>query len=150
MLGQSASLAAGKYNLNGGLLSLSALTQAAGDGAFNFSGGTLQAAASFTTSAPIVLSAAGSNCFIDSMNNYVTLAGPLSGSGGFQKIDTGTLVLAASNDYTGITLVSGGTLLLANSAALAGSTFDNGRRRNAQFRHAHERFLRRVAGPYAT
>ena len=48
VLGQNAA-SAGTYNLNGGVLSLAALTQG-GSAAFNFNGGTFQAASSFSTS----------------------------------------------------------------------------------------------------
>jgi autotransporter-associated beta strand protein len=116
----------GTYNLNGGLLTLagSGLIQGAGAATFNFSGGTFQAASTFSTSMPIVLATAGSNGTFDTQGNTLTLAGSLSGPGGFQEIGDGMLVLAASNGFTGTTLVSNGTLLLANTAALAGSTFD--------------------------
>ena len=125
VLGQGTS-SVGTYNLNGGLLSLSGsgLLSGPGSATFNFNGGTFQAASSFATSVPIVLSMAGSNAVFDSEGNTLTLAGSLSGPGGFQKVGSGTLTLSASNGYTGITLISGGTLLLANTAAIAGSTFD--------------------------
>ncbi len=114
----------GTYNLNGGLLRLSSLTQGSGSAVFNFSGGTLQATSSFSTSVPIVLGATGSNGVFNTNLYALTLAGPLSGTGGLQKVGSGTLTLSASNGYTGTTLVSLGTLLLANTAALSSSTFD--------------------------
>jgi autotransporter-associated beta strand protein len=114
----------GTYNLNGGLLSLSSVSRGQGSATFNFSGGTFQAASTFSTSVPIVLSTAGSNGLFDTEGNTLTLVGPLSGPGGFQKAGSGTLVLAVANGYTGTTLVSAGTLLLANVSALSGSTFD--------------------------
>ena len=100
------------------------MTQGGGSAAFNFSGGTLQAASTFSTSLPIVLSVAGSNAVFDTHGNTLTLAGALSGPGNLQKVGSGTLTLCSSNDYTGTTLVSSGTLLLANPNALAGSTLD--------------------------
>ncbi len=116
----------GTYNLNGGLLSLagSGLIRGAGSATFNFSGGTFRSASSFSTNMPIVLSTAGSDGVFDTQANTLTLPGALSGPGGFQKIGAGTLVLSASNSYTGTTLVSGGVLLLANTAALFDSTYD--------------------------
>ncbi len=114
----------GTYNLGGGLLSLSNLYQGGGAPVFNFSGGTFQAAASFTTYLPINLSQAGSSGVFDTSGNSLTLAGPISGPGGLQKIGAGTLVLAVSNNFTGTTLVSNGTLLLGDPNALSGSTFD--------------------------
>jgi autotransporter-associated beta strand protein len=123
VLAQGAS-SGGTYNLNGGLLTLSGLTQGSGSAAFSFSGGVFQAGSSFLTSVPIVLTTTGSNGVFDTQGNALTLAGPLSGPGGFQKVGSGTLILSASNGFTGTTLVSGGTLALANRSALSGSTFD--------------------------
>ena len=110
----------GTYNLSGGLLSLSALNQGSGTAVFNFSGGTFQAATTFTTYVPIVLSSAGSNGVFDTSGNSLTLNGPLSGPGGLQKIGAGTLTLAVSNSYTGTTLVSSGTLLLGRLQCAVG------------------------------
>ena len=119
--------ASGTYNLNGGLLVLSAsgLTSGLGAAAFNFGGGTFQAGSSFSTSVPIVLTTAGNNAVFDSNGNVLTLAGPLSGSGGLQKIGSGVLFLTGSNTYTGPTTVNQGTL--AVNGALAGPvTVNNG------------------------
>ena len=115
----------GTYTLNGGLLQLSSLAQGGGAATFNFGGGVFQATASIYTSVPIVLTAAVGNGVFDTNGNAITLAGPLSGPGGLQKIGAGTLTLAVSNGYTGTTLVSNGTLLLGDSNALSGSTFDS-------------------------
>ena len=52
-----------------------------------------------------------------------TYTGQISGSGSVTKTAAGTLTLATSNGYTA-TLVSGGTLLLANAGAISASTFD--------------------------
>ena len=68
VLGQTTG-AAGTYNLNGGLLSLAALVQGSGAAAFRFSGGTFQAATSFSTSVPIVLATAGSSGTFDTSGN---------------------------------------------------------------------------------
>ena len=112
----------GTYNLNGGMLVVSSLNCGPGTAAFNFSGGTLQAGASFSSSLPINLATAGSNGTIDTAGYTLTLSGPLSGPGGLVKADSGTLILGAANTYSGSTLVSGGTLALANPAALQNST----------------------------
>ena len=128
MLGQNAG-SLGIYNLNAGLLRLSGLTQGAGNAAFNSSGGTFQAGLTFSTSVPIVLSAAGTNTVFDTNGMTVTLSSPLSGAGGLQKVGSGTMTLAASDSYLGLTLINAGTLSLANSAALAGNgniTFGGG------------------------
>jgi autotransporter-associated beta strand protein len=116
----------GTYMLNGGLLILTSLNQGGGAATFDFGGGTFRAGAAFPypVYVPIVLSTQGSNGVFDTNGTPLTLAGPLSGPGGLQKIGAGTLTLAVSNGYTGTTLVSNGTLLLGDPNALSGSTFD--------------------------
>ncbi len=47
-----------------------------------------------------------------------TINAPLVGSGTLAKVDAGTLVLNASNGYTGGTALNGGTLVLGNDKAL--------------------------------
>ena len=114
--------ASGTYNLNGGLLSISGLSQGSGSAAFNFGGGTFQAAASFLTSVPITLSTAGSNGVFDSNGNSLTLAGPLSGPGGLQKVGAGALTLAAANTYAGPTTLNAGMLVAANGMTLSATS----------------------------
>ena len=59
-----------------------------------------------------------------------TIASALTGAGGLEKTDEGTLVLAGNNSYTGGTFVNGGTLSVAsdvNLGAAAGAlTLDGG------------------------
>ena len=111
----------GTYNLNGGTLIVSAISGGPGAAAFNFNGGTLQAAHAFSIALPMTFATPGGNATIDTGGYAVTLSGQLSGPGGLIKIDTGTLTLAAANTFSGNTLVSGGTLALANTAALQNS-----------------------------
>jgi autotransporter-associated beta strand protein len=51
-------------------------------------------------------------------NNTVSISGNISGTGGVQKIGTGTLTLNGSNTYTGATTVSAGVLNIQNNNAL--------------------------------
>lgn len=58
---------------------------------------------------------AGMTAFIDA---------PLVGSGGIQKLDTGTLVLGGQNTYMGGTIITGGTLV-GNTTSLQGDILNN-------------------------
>ena len=110
----------GTYNLNGGLLILSSLSQGSGSAAFNFSGGTLQASSSFSTSLPMTLGTSGGGATSNTAGYTVTLSGSLSGPGSLTLNDTlgtGTLILTASNTYTGGTTINLGTLQLGNGTA---------------------------------
>ena len=116
---------AGTYNLAGGLLSLSSLYQGGGAAAFNFSGGTFQAAAPSTyVFMPVSLSAPGNSGDFDTNGNSLALYGSLSGPGGLIVTGSGKLTLGVSNSFAGTSLVSNGTLMLSDSRALSGSTFD--------------------------
>lgn len=121
--------ATGVYYLNGGLLRLSALTTGPGTGQVRFNGGsgTLQAAGSFTASAPIVVNNAGSSAVIDTGNYNVTFSGGIFSyqnptSCNLLKIGSGTLVLAVGDSFSGSTSISAGVLNLSNSCALLNST----------------------------
>ena len=103
-------------------LSLSGLTLGSGSAAFNFSGGTFQAALTFSTSVPIVLSTAGSNGVFDTEGNTLSLAGGLSGSGGLTKMGAGMLILSGTDNYNGRTTVYAGRLEILSSSALPTGT----------------------------
>ncbi|MDB6175648.1 MAG: autotransporter [Chthoniobacteraceae bacterium] len=50
--------------------------------------------------------------------NTLTLSGAVTGAGGLAKTSTGTLVLSGTNNYSGATRVSAGTLQFAKTASL--------------------------------
>ena len=132
----------GTYNLNGGFLNFAGLSKGSGSAAFNFSGGTLQAASGFSTSLPIVLSTAGSNAVFDVSGSELDLEGDLSGPGGLQEIGTGLLILDGSDSFGGGTTVSGGTLEVLSSSALAdGSSLTVGADASEIFAAAGQRTL---------
>ena len=56
----------------------------------------------------------------------LTINGNLSGTGGVQVNDAGTLVLAGANTYTGATAVNAGTLSLTGSIGASSVTVNNG------------------------
>jgi autotransporter-associated beta strand protein len=108
----------GNYDLNSGDLIISSLAVNRGSGAFNFDGGTIQAGASFSSSAPLGLDNPGGNATIDPAGYKVTLSGNLSGPGNLIEAGAGTLILSGTNSYTGGTTVSGGELVVTHSYCL--------------------------------
>ena len=61
---------------------------------------------------------------VSNSTTALTLTGSITGAGNLAKNGAGTLVLSASNNYSGTTTVSAGVLSLANTNALSGSTLD--------------------------
>ncbi len=61
----------------------------------------------------------GNGTFPSSM---MTISGPIGGSGGIEKVGSGTMTLSGSNTYGGATTVSVGTLLANNTAGSATGT----------------------------
>ncbi len=63
-------------------------------------------------------------------SDSLTINGVVSGSGGFTKINDGTLILTGANTYTGFTDVAAGTLDVESNTALgtsaSGTTIENG------------------------
>jgi fibronectin-binding autotransporter adhesin len=100
----------GAYYLNGGVLAIRALAKGTGTAHFYFGGGTLRADASFATNMPLELTGSGGDAHIDTAGNNVSLTGTLSGSGGLQKLGTGSLEIVAAPKYLGNTSVTEGTL----------------------------------------
>jgi autotransporter-associated beta strand protein len=59
--------------------------------------------------------------FLQVAAGELTLSGILSGTGGFTKIGSGTLVLSGANTFAGATTVQSGILNLQTSTALGGT-----------------------------
>jgi fibronectin-binding autotransporter adhesin len=110
----------GTYNLNGGKLILKLLSK--GSGKFNFGGGTLTASGSFTCSVPMTLTGDGGNANVDTAGYAVTLSGALSGTGGLNKLGSGTLTLSGSETYAGDTTLNGGTLIFSGGIGSGGTS----------------------------
>jgi fibronectin-binding autotransporter adhesin len=93
--------------INGGTLAVAADnslgTVASG---LTFGGGTLRFDAGFSSGRAITLGGGA----LDTNGNTATLSGSISGTGGLTKTGTGVLTLAGSSDYSGSTVVGGGTL----------------------------------------
>ena len=128
------------FNLNGGILTTSAVTDTtASVSTFNFNGGTLKAG---LVANGLIVATAGN--FMDALNNAVVKAGGakvdsngsdikiaaalghdsglgVTPDGGFEKLGGGTLTLTGANTYTGATTVTAGGL-----ATAATGTFGNG------------------------
>ncbi|MGA0564350.1 autotransporter-associated beta strand repeat-containing protein [Ancylobacter sp. VNQ12] len=60
----------------------------------------------------------GGVLWVEGHDVTATISAPIGGTGGLEKIGTGTLVLSGINSYVGGTKVSGGFLSVANAAAL--------------------------------
>ena len=55
----------------------------------------------------------------------LTLAGPISGSGGFIKANNGTMVFSGTNTYTGPTTISAGPLVIGGAGKLNNGAYAN-------------------------
>jgi len=95
--------------------------QGAGTGPITINGGVLGLDQSLTIGNKVTLQSARSIIDMDLVApNSSTLSGLISGAGTFVKTGRGTLVLAATNIYTGGTSIEGGVLKLSSEGA-AGS-----------------------------
>jgi autotransporter-associated beta strand protein len=107
----------GVFNLTGGTLALADLgIFAEFNGTpndINFGGGTVRAdAPNVPITQPVELTGTNGNVTINTNANTITMAGPITGAGGFTKTGNGTLVIDAPNNATGPFIVNGGTLAL--------------------------------------
>ena len=129
----------GTVNLDGGTLTVPYVRKGGSAAVVNLNGGVLRAGPGarndFLSGLDSVTVLAGGAKF-DTNGTSVTISQSLADGGtggGLVKQGAGTLVLAASNGYTGVTAVSGGTLSLSAAGSIAtssavtvaaGATFD--------------------------
>lgn len=74
----------------------------------------------------LILDVASGDAIIAVTNQALTISSQISGSDGLRKNGTGgTLVLSGNNNYTGLTLVSGGNLLLQHANGLGATGAGN-------------------------
>lgn len=104
-------LAGGTFSINGSIIN-----QGAGEGSFNFNGGTLRSLSNtpnyFAATVNTVVNSGGA--IIDTNGYNATISSSLTagtGSGGLTKRGAGYLSLAGANYYTGDTLVEEGRLV---------------------------------------
>ncbi|MBK1816624.1 immunoglobulin domain-containing protein [Luteolibacter yonseiensis] len=108
-LGSVVTTGTGNYTMTGGTLNVGSagITSSSNLYAISLAGGTIGAAANWTSALGITL--AGPVTF-DSGVNKIVLDGAITGPGGLTKTGGGTLVLTGTNDYAGATTVSAGTI----------------------------------------
>ena len=124
MAGSSTLYLTGTSTLTGGLVLNAGIVNFASSAALPatglaFGGGTLQWAAGNTQDISPILSpiGAGQTATLDPNGQTVTFNSALTGSGGLKVVDSGTLVLMASNSYSGATTANGGTLQIDNGGS---------------------------------
>jgi autotransporter-associated beta strand protein len=93
-------------------------------GGTTISGGALQLGDGASTNGYVTGNIANNASLVFANPSAQTFLGVVSGTGSLTKNAAGRLTLAAANTYSGVTLVSAGTLVLGNSAALQQSTLD--------------------------
>ena len=102
----------GTTTVNGGALSISRDAQLGAGGGVVLNGGTLNITGNTSSTRGFILGVAGGT-FQVAGNKSVMLTGTISGAGSLTKTDTGTLVVAAANNYSGNTTVADGKLSIA-------------------------------------
>jgi fibronectin-binding autotransporter adhesin len=111
----------GTTTLSGGTLNVGDPGAIPSGSSLTFAGGALQYSNTVDySSAPYGIVNSTGPIAIDTNGNNMTYAGVLnsSNSGGFTKIGAGTLVLTASNAYSGTTTVAGGLLPMATALSI--------------------------------
>jgi autotransporter-associated beta strand protein len=78
---------------------------------------TLRVTGESYTDRGLTLGAGTNSLDISNSSVQLTLAGPIVGTGAFQKLGEGTLALSVSNGYSGVTIIKGGTVSLGGDVA---------------------------------
>jgi len=114
----------GATTLSGGTLALGSAGAIGDTGSIVFDGGILQFSADNTTDYSFRFAeiAAGRFARIDTNGHDIVFNSILNGSGGLEKLGTGSLTLNADNTFSGNTVISGGWLVLGSATALQYST----------------------------
>ena len=115
----------GTLNLQaGGLLKAANIVQGNGTAAFNFSGGTIEntPSSNLTVAMPVNLAGQATVAVDNGQTTTFQPQAVLSGTGGLTKGGLGTLVLQASNTYTGPTVITGGILQSGAVTSFGGLT----------------------------
>jgi fibronectin-binding autotransporter adhesin len=89
---------------------------------FVFSGGTVGALQTWSSTVPLTLATLNGNITFQCADEFttpynITLAGALTGPGGLNKTGGGTLTLSGANNYAGSTLVNNGILKIVPTLA---------------------------------
>jgi fibronectin-binding autotransporter adhesin len=104
------------------VLSANRIVRGAGSGSLTFDGGILRARSdesdflSGFQSGEISIGSGGAA--VDTNGHSIGISSSLGGTGGLEKVGSGTLTLSGSNTYSGTTRISGGTLVVASDKAL--------------------------------
>ena len=121
-LGATTNTYTGGTNLNGGVVTFSALGSL-GTGPLRFNGGTLQYGSTATgdvSTLGITVNQGGGT--IDTNGNVVALSKNITGPGGFGVKGNSTVLLTGTNTYAGPTTVQNGFLIVGSDGAIPNNT----------------------------
>ncbi|MBR0667767.1 autotransporter outer membrane beta-barrel domain-containing protein [Roseomonas hellenica] len=121
----------GGTTINAGTLAIAQdAALGAATGALAFNGGALRFDAGFDLAATRAISIAAGGGAIDTNGFTTTIAQGITGAGALTVTGAGTLILTGANSHAGGTILTGGTLAIAQDAALGAAsgplTFNGG------------------------